>query len=162
MGDLISGELTYKAEGAVTRSGKAGGSSAFRVPASPRWAKLWSFLAAARFVSRSKSTTRPGTNYSPYSFNNPSLLPLTIQEPLNRPSLRRVDFIKGNVTGVIPTNSANYTNATNPSASMLATFNPNTWTVSGTKRTMIVNIANVQNKHVHPRSWQQSADQHAG
>src|SRR5262249_36099673 len=41
-------------------------------------------------------------NNSPYSFNNPSLLQLGIKQPLTRPLLDPVDFIRGNISGVIP------------------------------------------------------------
>jgi hypothetical protein len=40
-----------------------------------------------------------GTNYSPYSFPNPSLLQIGIEQPLNQPVLDHVDVIGGNVTG---------------------------------------------------------------
>jgi hypothetical protein len=91
-------------------------------------------------------------NNSPYSFNNPSLAQIGIQEPLNRPTLRNVNFIRGNVTGVIPPGSPNYTNGTNPSAQIVATFNSSNWTVSGQKRTMVFHIPNVQgNQYVRAR-----------
>jgi hypothetical protein len=84
-------------------------------------------------------------NNSPYSFNNPSLVQVGIQEPLNRPVLKHVDFIRGNITGVIPPNSPNYTNNTNSSAQIVASFGPTNWTANGQKRTMIFGIPNVQN-----------------
>ncbi|TGD70940.1 hypothetical protein E4634_20265 [Mangrovimicrobium sediminis] len=36
-----------------------------------------------------------GVNNSPYFFNNPSLLQVGVEEPINEPSLRHVDFITG-------------------------------------------------------------------
>lgn len=39
-----------------------------------------------------------GTNYSPYSFKNPSLLQVGIEQPLNKPVLDHVDVIRGMVT----------------------------------------------------------------
>jgi hypothetical protein len=39
-----------------------------------------------------------GTNYSPYSFNNPSLAQIGTEQPLNKPVLDHVDVIRGMVT----------------------------------------------------------------
>jgi len=41
-----------------------------------------------------------GTNYSPYSFDNPSLLQVGIHQPLNAPVLDHVDVIRGMVTSL--------------------------------------------------------------
>ncbi|MBP2147840.1 hypothetical protein [Xanthobacter flavus] len=130
-GDLISGELTYSAKAGL--GAKAG-------------------MGETLVVKRGKSVTLTlevnvptGTNYSPYTFNNPSLAQIGIQEPLNKPTLRQVQFIKGDVTGVVAPTSANYTAGTNASAAIIATFGPSTWKARGTKRTMTVTIPNVQN-----------------
>jgi hypothetical protein len=40
-----------------------------------------------------------GTNYSPYTFLNPSLLQVSINQPINAPVLDHVDLIGGLVTG---------------------------------------------------------------
>jgi hypothetical protein len=40
-----------------------------------------------------------GTNYSPYTFDNPSLAQVGISQPLNAPVLDHVDVIRGLVTG---------------------------------------------------------------
>jgi hypothetical protein len=40
-----------------------------------------------------------GTNYSPYTFNNPSLAQISVNQPLNAPVLDHVDVIRGMVTG---------------------------------------------------------------
>ena len=40
-----------------------------------------------------------GTNYSPYTFDNPSLLQVGIHQPLNMPVLDHIDLIRGLVTG---------------------------------------------------------------
>jgi hypothetical protein len=133
-GDLITSELTYTAEvvglpGAV----KARMGETLVVP-------------RGRTVRITLEVNLPsGPNNSPYSFNNPSLLQVGIQQPLNRPVLHHVDFIRGDVTGVIPPNNPNYTNATNPSAQIYAMFNANNWTASGLKRTMSFTIPNIQN-----------------
>lgn len=133
-GDLITGELTYKAE--VIGYAAAGTAKMGQTLVVPR----------GRSVKLTLEVNLPTTkNNSPYSFNNPSLAQIGIQEPLNRPTLRQVQFIKGNVTGVIAADNANYTNATNSTASIYASFGPNNWTVNGQKRTMVVTIANVQN-----------------
>jgi hypothetical protein len=87
-----------------------------------------------------------GTNYSPYSFNNPSLAQVGIQQPLNQPVLDHVDVIRGLVTGYKQPGSADYAGAwpntwiqnpnlntvpaaaKNTSAALLKTFNSATWT----------------------------------
>lgn len=133
-GDLITGELSYKAE--VIGYAAAGTAKMGQTLVVPR----------GRSVKLTLEVNLPTTkNNSPYSFNNPSLAQIGVQESLNRPTLRQVQFIKGNVSGVVAVDSANYTNATNTSAARLATFGPNNWTVSGQKRTMVVTITNVQN-----------------
>ena len=40
-----------------------------------------------------------GTNYSPYTFHNPSLLQIGVNQPLNTPVLDHIDLIRGMVTG---------------------------------------------------------------
>ena len=40
-----------------------------------------------------------GTNYSPYTFDNPSLAQIGITQPLNTPVLDHIDVIRGLVTG---------------------------------------------------------------
>ncbi len=54
------------------------------------------------------SMTVPAKNNSPYSFNNPLLQQVGIQQPLNKPSLDHVDLITGKITGVVPPGSPNY------------------------------------------------------
>ncbi len=150
MGDLITGELSYKAE--VIGYAAAGTAKMGQTLVVPR----------GRSVRLTLEVTLPtGTNHSPYSFNNPSLAPLGIQEPLNRPKLRNVDFIRGNVTGVVSPNSGSYTNGTNPTAQIIGSFNQNNWTVSGQKRTMVVNITERAEQHVRPDPRQQPAAEHA-
>jgi len=75
-----------------------------------------------------------GDNLSPYSFANPSLLQVGINQPLNRPVLDHVDLIGGKVSGYIdPADTARYAGlintpaATNPSTAVMATFNETNW-----------------------------------
>jgi hypothetical protein len=49
-----------------------------------------------------------GTNYSPYSFSNPSLAQIGVSQPLNAPVLDHVDVIGGKVTGYVDPSSPNY------------------------------------------------------
>ena len=49
-----------------------------------------------------------GTNYSPYTFPNPSLAQVGINVPLNAPVLDHVDMIQGLVTGYKTPGSADY------------------------------------------------------
>jgi hypothetical protein len=91
-----------------------------------------------------------GTNYSPYSFPNPSLAQVGIQQPLNMPVLDHIDVIRGMVTGYKKPGSADYAGtwpdnwiedpdmdrlpaaAKNTTASVIQTFNDATWaTVQG-------------------------------
>ena len=52
--------------------------------------------------------TIPVTNNSPYSFNNPLLQQVGINQPLNKPSLDHVDLISGQITGVIAPGAPGY------------------------------------------------------
>jgi hypothetical protein len=52
--------------------------------------------------------TIPAKNNSPYSFNNPLLQQVGIQQPLNKPSLDHIDLISGNITGVIAPGAPGY------------------------------------------------------
>ncbi|OWQ88808.1 hypothetical protein CDN99_15115 [Roseateles aquatilis] len=49
-----------------------------------------------------------GTNYSPYSFPNPSLLQVGVNQPINQPVLDHIDLIRGMVTGYRTPGSADY------------------------------------------------------
>ncbi len=49
-----------------------------------------------------------GTNYSPYTFPNPSLAQVGINQPLNAPVLDHVDVIRGMVTGYKTPGAADY------------------------------------------------------
>lgn len=92
-----------------------------------------------------------GTNYSPYTFSNPSLAQVGISQPLNAPVLDHVDVIRGLVTGYKSPGAADYTGewprnwlnpatgetlglgavpagAKNTSAAVIKTFNDATWT----------------------------------
>ena len=57
-----------------------------------------------------------GTNYSPYTFANPSLLQVGITQPLNQPVLDHIDLVRGLVTGYKTPGAADYSGAW-----------PNTW-----------------------------------
>ena len=49
-----------------------------------------------------------GTNYSPYTFANPSLAQVGITQPLNKPVLDHIDVIAGSVTGYKTPGAADY------------------------------------------------------
>ncbi|WP_129775769.1 hypothetical protein [Peristeroidobacter soli] len=90
-----------------------------------------------------------GTNYSPYTFPNPSLLQISKTQPLNKPELDHFDVISGLVTGMIKPSLANYSGqwpdnwvdnpdmntvpagAKNTSAGVVKTFGNGTWTTDG-------------------------------
>lgn len=75
-----------------------------------------------------------GTNNSKYAFNNPSLLQIGIEEPLNEPSLRQVDLIRGKVTGIIEPTDPGYYNPLAPATTVIAaTWDEFTWYAFGSK-----------------------------
>jgi hypothetical protein len=106
-----------------------------------------------------KLTVRPGTdiavaivardpdatNYSPYSFDNPSLLQVGIRQPINAPVLDHVDVIRGLVSGYRQPGAADYAGqwpntwlanpdmatvpaaAKNTSAAVMRSFNAASW-----------------------------------
>jgi len=49
-----------------------------------------------------------GTNYSPYTFPNPSLAQVDITQPINEPVLNHIDLIGGDVTGYRTPGTAGY------------------------------------------------------
>src|SRR5690348_12484737 len=49
-----------------------------------------------------------GTNNSPYTFDNPSLLQIGMHQPLNMPVLDHIDLIRGMVTGLRTPGAADY------------------------------------------------------
>ena len=49
-----------------------------------------------------------GSNYSPYTFANPSLLQIGVTQPLNQPVLDHIDVVRGMVTGYKTPGSADY------------------------------------------------------
>ncbi len=57
-----------------------------------------------------------GSNYSPYSFDNPSLAQVGIRQALDRPVLDHIDVIRGQVSGYRAPGSQDYAGAW-----------PNTW-----------------------------------
>ncbi|MFY9509671.1 MAG: hypothetical protein WAQ05_01685 [Rubrivivax sp.] len=86
-----------------------------------------------------------GTNYSPYTFANPSLAQIGVSQPLNAPVLDHLDVVRGLVTGYKKPGSADYAGqwpntwlvnpdmatvpaaAKNLSAAVTKTFNGETW-----------------------------------
>ena len=91
-----------------------------------------------------------GPNFSPYSFNNPSLAQVGIQQPINRPVLDHIDVIRGMVSGYKTPGTPDYSGewprnwlnlpdgttltlaavpnaAKNTSAAVIKTFNDRTW-----------------------------------
>ncbi len=109
-----------------------------------------------------------GTNFSPYSFANPSLKQINMTQPLNQPVLDHVDVIGGNVTGLVSaTNTAAYAGEAgkiltgtagdpaatyqadapatlNTSARKVKTFNATSWTsTTGGIRSMSYLVRNV-------------------
>jgi hypothetical protein len=67
-----------------------------------------------------KARDPKGTNLSPYSFANPSLRQVGIEQPLNKPKLVRVDLIKGEVEDPIDPEADEYKNPLAPHTTKLA------------------------------------------
>jgi hypothetical protein len=66
-------------------------------------------VAAGTEISVGVAVRDPaGANYSPYTFNNPSLAQVGINVPINAPVLDHVDLIGGLVTGYKTPGSADY------------------------------------------------------
>ena len=61
-----------------------------------------------------------GANNSKYAFNNPSLLQIGIEEPINEPSLRQVDLIMGQVGELILPTDQKYYNPLAPATTVIA------------------------------------------
>lgn len=98
MGDLITG-LKFKACAGTTCSSMGG-----KLKVAPGE----KVTVTARFLDPST------TNSSPYSFPNPALTQIGISEPLNKPTVRYVDLIKGIVVGKILSTQPAYTNPQGP------------------------------------------------
>ena len=64
-----------------------------------RWARSSSCGRAQDVVVAIVVRDPSGTNYSPYTFPNPSLAQVGISQPLNKPVLDHIDVIRGLVTG---------------------------------------------------------------
>jgi hypothetical protein len=84
----------------------------------------------------------PKTNYSPYTFPNPSLKQINITQALNAPVLDHIDLIGGNVTGIVSPSDSNYAGvlgsaaATNTSAGVKRIFNASNWVASADGKTL--------------------------
>jgi hypothetical protein len=59
-------------------------------------------------VTLEMAVTVPAKNNSPYSFNNPLLAQVGINQPLNKPYLDHIDLITGDITGVIAPEAPGY------------------------------------------------------
>jgi hypothetical protein len=100
-----------------------------------------------------------GTNNSPYTFTNPSLAQVGLQQPLNAPELDHVDVIRGMVAGYKAATAADYAGqwpntwlanpdmssvppaAKNTTAALIKTFNASTWrSVNSEYRAMTLRI----------------------
>ena len=69
-----------------------------------------------------------GPNNAPYTFPNPSLAQIGIDQPINEPVLHHVDVITGDITGPIsPDDDAYTTNNANPSTKIFFTFDESNW-----------------------------------
>jgi hypothetical protein len=65
-----------------------------------------------------------GTNYSPYSFANPSLLQIGVNQPMNAPVLDHVDLVRGMVSGYKTPGSPDYAGSGQAPGSTTPTSRP--------------------------------------
>jgi hypothetical protein len=103
-----------------------------------------------------------GTNYSPYSFPNPSLAQVGISQPLNKPVLDHIDVVRGLVSGYKTPGTPDYSGqwpsdwinnpnmdnvpagAKNPTAAVVRTFSNSNWKkADGQFRVMTFRIPHV-------------------
>lgn len=118
-----------------------------------RTLKVW---PGASVTLRIRLYDPPEENHSPYSFNNPALLQVGIQEPLNKPTVRHVDIITGKVTSPYPPGSAEYRNPLAPPTTELAAKftadGSNRWHGDGPWKEMTWTLSNVtSNSYVRVR-----------
>ncbi|HWK51502.1 MAG TPA: hypothetical protein VNR40_16520, partial [Steroidobacter sp.] len=104
-----------------------------------------------------------GTNYSPYTFSNPSLLQINRTQPLNQPVLDHFDVIRGRVTGMAKPGWPDYSGqwpdnwvenpdmntvpagAKNTTAGILKTYGEGTWTSEGEYKVASFRLSSVKN-----------------
>jgi hypothetical protein len=55
-----------------------------------------------------------GKNLSPYTFNNPVLKQIGVEQPVNEPELAHIELIQGEVSGLIPATDPEYFNPLAP------------------------------------------------
>lgn len=103
-----------------------------------------------------------GTNYSPYTFANPSLAQIGMNQPLNKPELSHIDVIRGRVSGILKPSSPNYSGqwpdnwvdnpdmstvpagAKNTTAKVIRTFDEGKWSShSGGFKSMVFTLDSV-------------------
>jgi hypothetical protein len=60
-----------------------------------------------------------GENNSPYTFDNPSLLQIGVEQPLNKPEVAQVDLIKGQVFELIEPSDPEYYNPLAPETTVI-------------------------------------------
>lgn len=72
-----------------------------------------------------------GVNFCPYDDDNPSLLQLGMNVPMNAPVLDHVDVISGIIAGYVDPDDADYTNPVEDSAGIYTTVDRADWTDEG-------------------------------
>jgi hypothetical protein len=92
--DIIGPDLVFRAKGRGEDGWKTMGETLVARPGDK--------------ITVEMTMTIPAKNNSPYSFNNPLLLPVGIKQPLNKPSLDHVDLITGQISNVIQPGSPGY------------------------------------------------------
>jgi hypothetical protein len=101
-------------------------------------------------------------NYSPYTFPNPSLAQIGVNQPLNKPVLDHIDVVRGIVSGYRKASSPDYAGqwpdnwvdnpdmntvpaaAKNTTAKVLRTFGENKWKSNGEYKVMSFRISNIK------------------
>ncbi len=116
MGDLIGDDLAFVACYDITGQCVTMGQT------------LEIFAGEGNVTYQIRLTDPEGVNNAPYFFNNPSLLQVGIEQPVNEPVLHHVDVIVGDVTGEITPDQPEYTtNVSNDSTRIFFTFDASNW-----------------------------------
>lgn len=109
-GDIIGPDLVFRAKAINTPRHCPRGWFWHGDHKNDAWKTMGETIVArpGQTITVEMQMTIPAKNFSPYSFNNPLLMQVGIQQPLDKPSLDHVDLITGDITGVIDPSDPSY------------------------------------------------------
>lgn len=96
-------------------------------------------------------TDPEGTNNSVYAFNNPSLLQIGKEVPLNQPELTQVDLIAGVVTGIIPVANPEYNTQMAPATTRIVKTFDSLETTGNSRKVMTYVFRATQDSYIRAR-----------